>query len=118
MRISSSPTSRPSRSGAKSGAPKASRSRTERSPIVRWVALQLIRLYWWTLSPLLGSVCRYEPSCSRYTAACIEHHGFVRGGWLGAKRICRCHPFAPGGYDPPPLPRNDLPAGDGSQPSA
>jgi putative membrane protein insertion efficiency factor len=64
--------------------------------------LALIRLYQLTLSPLLGRCCRFEPSCSRYTAACIESHGPLRGLWLGLKRIARCHPFHPGGYDPPP----------------
>jgi putative membrane protein insertion efficiency factor len=67
--------------------------------------LFLIRVYWWTLSPLLGPVCRFYPSCSRYTAACIERYGAMRGMWLGVMRICRCHPFHPGGFDPPP----DLP---------
>ena len=66
------------------------------------IALLFIRLYWWTLSPLIGRVCRYEPSCSRYTAVCIERFGFFQGGWLGVRRICRCHPLHPGGYDPPP----------------
>ncbi len=68
--------------------------------------LFLIRVYWLTLSPLIGQVCRFEPSCSRYTAVCIERFGATRGGWLGVKRICRCHPFHPGGFDPPP----DLPS--------
>lgn len=64
--------------------------------------LRLIRLYQRWLSPLLGPTCRFEPSCSRYAATCIERHGAARGAVLGAKRICRCHPFNPGGYDPPP----------------
>lgn len=71
---------------------------------MKQLALLLIRIYQLTLSPLLGPTCRFEPSCSRYAAACIESHGFVRGGWLSIKRIARCHPFNPGGYDPPPLP--------------
>ncbi len=66
----------------------------------------LIRIYQWTLSPLLGPVCRFEPSCSRYTAKCLEYHGALRGSWLGFRRLMRCHPFHPGGYDPPPLPPN------------
>ncbi len=64
--------------------------------------LGLIRLYQIVLSPLLGRSCRFEPSCSRYTARCIEDHGALRGSWLGLRRIARCHPFHPGGYDPPP----------------
>lgn len=64
--------------------------------------LFFIRIYWRTLSPLIGSVCRFQPSCSRYTAVCIDRFGAVRGSWLGAVRICKCHPFHPGGYDPPP----------------
>lgn len=64
--------------------------------------LFLIRIYWWTLSPLIGQVCRFHPSCSRYTATCVERFGAAKGGWLGVKRICRCHPLNPGGFDPPP----------------
>lgn len=64
--------------------------------------LAIIRAYQLLLSPLIGRACRFEPSCSRYTAACIETHGAARGSWLGVCRIARCHPFHPGGYDPPP----------------
>lgn len=64
----------------------------------------LIRIYQWTLSPLLGQVCRFEPSCSRYAVGCLELHGALRGSWLAIRRLARCHPFNPGGYDPPPLP--------------
>jgi putative membrane protein insertion efficiency factor len=64
--------------------------------------LGLIRVYQLLLSPLLGRTCRFEPSCSHYTAACVERFGAARGLWLGARRVARCHPFHPGGYDPPP----------------
>lgn len=64
----------------------------------------LIRVYQVTLSPLLGPVCRFQPSCSRYTAECLRLHGALRGTLLGVKRIAKCHPFHPGGHDPPPLP--------------
>jgi uncharacterized protein len=62
----------------------------------------LIRLYQRTISRLLGPRCRFEPSCSRYAAACLESHGALRGGLLSILRVCKCHPFHPGGYDPPP----------------
>jgi uncharacterized protein len=71
------------------------------SPLA-WLPLLAIRLYQWTLSPLLGPTCRFEPSCSRYAAACLRRFGFVRGAYLAVRRIVRCHPFHPGGYDPPP----------------
>jgi putative membrane protein insertion efficiency factor len=64
----------------------------------------LIRVYQQTLSRLLGPVCRFEPSCSRYTHECLRLHGAAKGSYLGFRRIIRCHPFHPGGYDPPPLP--------------
>ncbi|WP_437337713.1 membrane protein insertion efficiency factor YidD [Sorangium sp. So ce394] len=71
--------------------------------------LALIRAYQMTLSKvivaLVGPVCRFEPSCSRYAAACIVGHGALRGSLLSLKRLCRCHPFHPGGFDPPPPPR-------------
>ncbi|UQA59211.1 membrane protein insertion efficiency factor YidD [Polyangium aurulentum] len=71
--------------------------------------LALIRVYQLTLSKLFyaifGPVCRFEPSCSRYAAACIAGQGALRGSLLSVKRLCKCHPFHPGGYDPPPPPR-------------
>jgi putative membrane protein insertion efficiency factor len=63
----------------------------------------LIRVYQWTLAPLFGNVCRFEPSCSRYAIECIRIHGPLVGTWLGFRRVLRCHPFNPGGHDPPPL---------------
>lgn len=66
------------------------------------VVLILIRAYQFTLSPLLGNSCRYEPSCSRYTYEAVQRYGWAKGSWMGVKRIARCHPFAKGGYDPVP----------------
>lgn len=74
--------------------------------IVARVLLAAIRLYQQTLSKLIGPVCRFEPSCSRYAAACLETHGAWRGSLLSARRLCKCHPFHAGGFDPPPPPRN------------
>jgi uncharacterized protein len=62
----------------------------------------LIRLYQWTLSPLLGPKCRFHPSCSQYGLEALERFGLLRGGWLALRRVGRCHPFHPGGYDPVP----------------
>ena len=64
----------------------------------------LIRLYQLTLSPIFGGGCRFEPSCSSYAMEAIAHHGAWRGTRLAAKRLARCHPFAPAGYDPVPMP--------------
>ena len=64
--------------------------------------LMLIALYRRTLSPLLGPTCRFEPSCSCYTATCVERFGALQGSYLGLRRILRCHPFHPGGIDLPP----------------
>ena len=66
------------------------------------LALWLIRLYQRTISRGLPPSCRFVPSCSEYTYQAIEKYGLIRGGWLGIKRIVRCHPLNPGGYDPVP----------------
>ena len=62
----------------------------------------LVRLYQATLSPLLGRSCRFEPSCSSYYIDAVRSHGAWTGSWLGLRRLCRCHPFHAGGYDPVP----------------
>jgi uncharacterized protein len=69
---------------------------------MRHVLKILIRAYQLVLSPLLGPRCRFYPSCSHYAIEAIESHGALRGSWLSARRICRCHPFNPGGFDPVP----------------
>ena len=76
----------------------------------RKIIQQLIRLYQRALSPLLGPRCRYYPSCSQYALEALEEHGLLRGLWLALKRIGRCHPLHPGGFDPVP-PRHGSRAG-------
>lgn len=72
--------------------------------------LLIIKIYQHTLSRLFGNVCRFEPSCSSYALACLEGHGALRGALLSLLRLCKCHPFHPGGYDPPPSPLRPTPA--------
>jgi len=64
-------------------------------------AIFLIRCYQAGISPLLGRSCRFTPTCSQYAIGAIRKHGVWRGSWQGLRRILRCHPFNPGGYDPP-----------------
>ena len=66
------------------------------------ILLGLIRGYRRFISPLFPPSCRFQPSCSQYTLEAIAIHGSLKGSWLGIKRILRCHPFHPGGYDPVP----------------
>ncbi len=70
--------------------------------MLKSLALLLIRGYQLMISPMLGSNCRFSPTCSAYAMQAIERFGFFRGGWLSARRIARCHPFHPGGFDPVP----------------
>jgi putative membrane protein insertion efficiency factor len=69
---------------------------------LRFLLLALIRAYQLAVSPLIGPACRFEPTCSRYATEAIERHGPWRGGALAVRRLLRCHPFRPGGYDPVP----------------
>lgn len=69
---------------------------------MRRLVIGLIKLYQYLISPLLGPRCRYTPTCSVYASEAVAKYGIFKGGWLGTKRICRCHPRSPGGYDPVP----------------
>lgn len=72
---------------------------------VGWLAglgVKAIRFYQNAISPALPPSCRYQPTCSQYTLTAIKKYGFIRGSWMGLRRILRCHPFHPGGHDPVP----------------
>lgn len=64
------------------------------------LAVGLIRLYRFAISPLLGNNCRFHPSCSTYAEEALTTYGFFKGGYMTARRLIKCHPFHPGGYDP------------------
>jgi len=70
--------------------------------LLAWFFVGLVRFYQYFLSPVLGQNCRYQPTCSAYAVEAISAHGALKGGWLAAKRIGRCHPFGGFGYDPVP----------------
>ncbi|ENO78352.1 membrane protein insertion efficiency factor YidD [Thauera sp. 63] len=69
---------------------------------MKTVLIALLRFYRYAISPMLGRNCRFYPTCSEYAIEAVQRHGALRGGWLAAKRVGRCHPFNPGGYDPVP----------------
>jgi putative membrane protein insertion efficiency factor len=72
--------------------------------IMQKALLGLIAAYRYAISPLLGRNCRFHPSCSEYAMEAVRRFGALKGGWLALRRIGRCHPFHPGGYDPVPEP--------------
>ena len=65
-----------------------------------WLFIAMVRTYQLCISPILGPKCRFQPSCSQYVIDAIRKYGPARGLWRGTKRICRCHPWNEGGYDP------------------
>ena len=69
--------------------------------MIRFLRL-LMRGYRYAISPMLPAACRFHPSCSAYAEEALTRHGVLRGGWLGLRRVCRCGPWHPGGFDPVP----------------
>ena len=67
---------------------------------MRHVLIALIRIYQRCISPWTPAVCRFRPTCSEYAVQALGKYGAWRGGWMAVRRLCRCHPFHPGGYDP------------------
>jgi putative membrane protein insertion efficiency factor len=73
--------------------------------IINNFMILIIKFYKTAISPYLGNNCRFHPTCSAYALEALKAHGPLKGFWLGAKRVAKCHPFHPGGYDPVPLPK-------------
>ncbi len=71
------------------------------------IAIILLKIYKKFISPLLPPACRFTPTCSEYMMEAISIYGFFKGFWLGIKRLLKCHPFHPGGYDPVPQWKKD-----------
>lgn len=70
--------------------------------MVKKLIVGLVKIYQRLISPMLGSNCRFRPTCSEYFISAVEKYGVFKGVYLGVRRILRCHPFNPGGYDPLP----------------
>jgi putative membrane protein insertion efficiency factor len=70
--------------------------------MIQSILLKIIKIYQYAISPLMAPTCRFTPSCSQYAKEVIVKHGALRGGWLSVKRVLRCNPWHPGGYDPAP----------------
>jgi len=68
--------------------------------MIKIILIGVIKLYQWTIGPVIGETCRFYPSCSHYGVEALKKHGALKGSWLTLKRICRCHPWNPGGIDP------------------
>ena len=78
--------------------------------MIKRLLLWLIKGYQFLLSPWIGNQCRFYPTCSEYAKQAITHHGSCKGSYLAAKRLCKCHPWHPGGFDP--VPGTSLPSDD------
>ena len=76
------------------------RQRLRITHVPAWLIVAVVRAYQYLISPWLGAHCRFHPTCSAYFIEAVQQHGAFRGSWMGIRRILRCHPFHPGGYDP------------------
>jgi len=74
---------------------------------MKYPVIWFLRAYRFAISPLYGQVCRYHPTCSAYALHAVETHGAMRGIYLSARRVLRCHPWSAGGYDPVPPSRSE-----------
>lgn len=74
---------------------------------MRRLFISFIQCYRYLISPLMANHCRFHPSCSNYAIQALEQYGVFKGSWLTVKRLLRCHPFHPGGYDPVPEQHSD-----------